>query len=88
MKKNILLCSLFHACQRKWESGAEREGSISAPWWTARRGACEGRGAAGADSVGPNVWGLPLLPVVASGAGQTPPCGPLGPPHGMRDSEL
>lgn len=62
--------------------------AASLPHGGLHRGARVRGGAAGADSVGPNVWGLPLLPVVAAGAGHTPPCGPLGPPHGMLDSEL
>ena len=43
--------------------------------------------AAGADSVGPDVWSLALLHVVTVGTGLTPPCGPLGPPHSMLDPE-
>lgn len=91
MKKNIFLCSLFHACQRNQPMSRQwgrprREGSLSTPM-DAWRGRVWRAGAAGADLVGPDVWSLALLHVVAVGTGPTPPCGPLGPPHNMLDSE-
>lgn len=90
MKKNILLCSLCHACQRKWSMSRKwgtKGGQHLRPTVDCTEGRVWRAGGGWADSVGPNVWGLPLLPVVAAGTGQTPPCGPLGPPHGILNSE-